>query len=129
MSDMSTYNVVFKYGAASANTSVRIKNFPAVLAPKSAIETTDLSSEARTYILGIRETPDRFDFSANWDKTVFNAINALDGEQYCELDFPDGSKFTWKGYISAANNEGGVNEVLEMTISVTPSTVPEFSAT
>lgn len=127
MADMSTYNVEFKYGATTADKTVKIKNFPAILAPKSAIETTCLSDEARTYILGIRETPERFDFGANWDKEVFDDINKLTAVQKCEVSFPDGAKFTWDGYISAANNEGGVNEVLEMTISVTPSTVPVFT--
>lgn len=126
MADISTYGVVLKYGAATADKTVRIKSFPEILAPRASIETTDLSDDARTYIQGLRETVERMDFEANWDKEVFADINAVTGVQKCELSFPDGSKFTWDGYISASNAGGGVSEVLAMTISITPSTVPEF---
>ena len=54
-------------------------------------------------------------------------LNALSGEQECTLTFSDGSKFTWEGYVSASINEGSVDAVLEMTISVTPSTVPVWT--
>lgn len=125
---ISTYQAVFKYGASSANTAIDIKSFPQILAPRTALETTTMSDDARTYIQGIRETPDSFDFTCNWDKTVFNTINALTTAQKCLLQFSDGSSFSWDGYISAANNDGDVNAVVEMTISVTPTTVPVFAA-
>lgn len=57
-----------------------------------------------------------------------SAINALTAAQKCELAFSDGSKYTWDGYLSASVNEGAVDEVLEMTITATPSTVPVFTA-
>lgn len=126
---ISTYQAVLKYGATSSpSTTIDIKSFPQILAPRTSLETTTMSDDARTYIQGIRETPDSFDFTCNWDKTVFNTINSLTAEQYCELDFSDGSSFSWKGYMSAANNDGDVNAVVEMTISVTPTTVPVFAA-
>ena len=62
----------------------------------------------------------------NWDAEVFAEINALTEVQKCELAFSDGSKFTFDGYLSASNNEGSVNAVAEMTVSVMPATVPVF---
>lgn len=125
---ISTYQAVFKYGATTPTTQIDIKSFPQILAPRSSLETTTMSDDAQTFIQGIRQTPDTFEFTCNWDKTVMAAINALAAVQKCELDFSDGSKFTWDGYISCANNDGDVDSVIEMTVSVTPTTVPVFAA-
>ncbi len=125
---LSTYNTKLKYGASSADTEIIIKDFPSVLGKRSALETTTLSDDAQTYIPGIRQQSETFDFTANYDKTVLSTINALTAVQKCELEFSDGSKFTWDGYISASVNEGAVDGVLEMTISITPTSVPAFTA-
>ena len=124
---LSTYNTTLKYGASSADTAITIKDFPSVLGKRSALETTTLSDDAQTYIPGIRQQSETFDFTANYDKTVLSTINALTAVQKCELAFSDGSKFTWDGYISASVNEGAVDGVLEMTISITPTSVPVFA--
>ena len=125
---ISTYGTTFKYGATSADTELAIKSYPEILAKRAALETTTLQSDAKTYIPGVRETPDSFPFTLNWDADVFAAINALEDVQKCELAFSDGSKFTFDGYLSASNNEGSVNAVAEMTVSVMPATVPVFVA-
>lgn len=123
---MSTYGTTFKYGSDSASKELAIKSYPEILAKRSALETTTLSDDAKTYIPGIRETPDSFPFTMNYDAAIFAEINALDGVQKCELKFSDGSGFTFDGYLSASNNEGSVNAVAEMTVSVMPATVPVF---
>lgn len=125
---ISTYGVTLKYGADSPTTTVVIKSFPEILAKRAALETTTLSDDAQTYIQGIRETPDSFDFEANYDASVMDTINKLDEVQKCALTYSDGSGFTWDGYLSAANTSGDVNAVAGMTISVTPTTPPVFSA-
>ena len=125
---ISTYGVTLKYGSDSATTGIAIKDFPSLLGKRSALETTTLSDDAQTYIEGIRQQSETFDFTANYDKTVFSTLNGLTGVQKCELAFSDGSKFTWDGKISASVNEGSVDGVVEMTISITPSTVPVFAA-
>ena len=124
---ISTYGVVLKYGETTPENTIAIKSFPQLLAERSHIDVTTLSDDAKIYIDGIRQTPESFSFTANWDKEVFNDLNSLDAAQKCELDFPDGSKFTWDGLISVANNEGSVDAVVEMTINVTPVTVPVFT--
>lgn len=105
-----------------------IKDFPAILGERSALETTTLSDDAQTYIAGIRQTSESFPFLANYDSTVYAEINALTGnENECKLTFSDGSGYSWKGAVSASINEGSVDAVLEMTISITPSTVPVWA--
>lgn len=106
-----------------------IKDFPSILGQRSALETTDLSSDAQTFIQGIRQQSDNFPFLANYDATVYDEINKLTGEQECKLTFSDGSGYSWSGFVSASVNEGSVDAVLEMTISVTPSTVPVWTKT
>lgn len=121
---ISTYGVSLKYGADSPTTELRVKDFPSLLGKRSSLETTDLLSDAQTFISGIRQQSESFDFTANYDPAVYAAINNLDEIQKCSLTFSDGSGYTWDGYLSASVNEGAVDAVLEMTISITPSTVP-----
>lgn len=124
---ISTYGVTLKYGASSAMTAVTIKDFPSLLGKRSSLETTSLSDDAQTFIAGIRQQSESFDFLANYDAEVYATLNSLNGEQSWELSFSDGSKYTWQGSVSVSVNEGSVDAVLEMTISVTPSTVPVWS--
>ena len=120
---ISSYNTKLTIGTKD----YPIKDFPELLGGRSALETTTLVDDAQTYIPGIRQTSESFDFLANYDATQYAELNALSGEQECELKFSDGSGFTWNGAVSARINEGSVDAVLEMTISVVPSTVPVWA--
>lgn len=120
---ISSYNTKLSIGEKDYD----IKDFPSILGKRSALETTTLSDDAQTYISGIRQTEESFDFVTNYDATVYAEINALTGDQECKLTFGDGSNYSWNGGVSASVNEGSVDAVLEMTISVTPSTVPVWA--
>lgn len=121
---LSTKGVKLAYGTSTPQTDIVIKSFPSILGKRSALETTTLSDDAQTFIPGIMQQEESFDFTANYDASVYNTINGLKDIQKCSLTFPDGSKYTWDGYISASVNEGDVDAVIEMTISITPSSVP-----
>ena len=84
--EITTYLAKLSYGASTPTTSIDIKSFPSILAPKSAVEVTNMADGARRYIQGIRETPENFEFTANWDATVFTALNALNSETLDELN-------------------------------------------
>lgn len=122
-----TYQTTLKYGADSPTTPITIKDFPSLLGKRSAIETTTLSDDAQTFLEGIRQQSETFDFLANYDPAVYETINGLSGVQKCALTFSDGSGYTWDGYISASVNEGGVDAVVEMTISIVPASVPVWA--
>lgn len=124
---ISSFNTVLKYGATSPTTVVTIKDFPSLLGQRSALETTTLSDDAQTFIPGIRQQSESFAFLANYDPTVYDTINKLAAVQKCALVYSDGSGYTWDGYISASVNEGSVDSVVEMTISITPTTVPVWA--
>ena len=121
---LSTYGVSLKYGESTPQTAVVIKDFPSLLGKRSSLETTTLSDDAQTFIPGIRQQSESFDFVANYDPAVYSTLNGLKGDQSWSLTFSDGSGYTWKGGVSVSVNEGAVDAVLEMTISVTPSTIP-----
>ena len=121
---LSTYGVALKYGESTPQTAVVIKDFPSLLGKRSSLETTTLSDDAQTFIPGIRQQSESFDFVANYDPAVYSTLNGLKGDQSWSLTFSDGSGYTWKGGVSVSVNEGAVDAVLEMTISVTPSTIP-----
>ena len=120
---ISSFNTKLTIGAKE----YPIKDFPELLGARSALETTTLVDDAQTYIPGIRQTSESFDFLANYDATKYAELNAMSGEQECKLTFSDGSGFTWNGAVSARINEGSVDAVLEMTISVVPADVPVWS--
>lgn len=129
MAAMTAFGTVLKYGETSPDTQIAIKDTPVILAKRSSVETTTLSDDARTYIPGLRESSETFDFTANYEADVFDALNKLTKAQKCALTFNDGSGYTWDGNISASINEAAVDAVLEMTISITPTTVPVWSKT
>ena len=125
---ISTLGVSLRYGEASPTTELKIKDFPSLLGKRSSLETTDLSCDAQTFISGVRQQSESFDFLANYEPAVYEALNEMgNNELKWSLTFSDKSGFTWSGTVSVSVNEGSVDSVLEMTISVTPSTVPVWS--
>ena len=120
---INSYNTKLTVGSKEFS----IKDFPSILGKRSSLETTTLSDDAQTFISGIRQQSESFDFTANYEAAVYAEINALAGEQECKLTFGDGSNYSWNGTVSASVNEGSVDAVLEMTISVTPSSVPVWA--
>ena len=66
---------------------------------------------------------DSMQFTANFLLASYNSLktNAMkDG--YFELDFGTEGKATWQGQYDVYVSEGGVNDPVEMVISVYPST-------
>ena len=116
---MSTINTVLKAGdTASALTQLcKIKSYPQLGGEPESIETTDMEDKMSMSAM---------QFTANYDKEKFDEIKASsDKEQIYELDFgKDGAdgKYCWKGQHSVFVNEGAVNGLREMTISIMPST-------
>ena len=94
---ISSFGVSLKYGPETPTTAVVIKDFPSLLGKRSSLETTTLSDDAQTFIAGIRQQSESFDFTANYDPTVYNTLNALTAPQKWSLTFSDGSGYSWTG--------------------------------
>lgn len=130
----STYNTTLSHADSSDGPFEKlcdIKDFPDLGGDPEMLETTTLSDAAQTYIKGI-QSMDAMTFTANYDKTEYRKIKALDDGKthYFQLTFgvgtedtSDDSIFEWQGQLTVYANGGGVNEVVEMTIVISPSTV------
>lgn len=110
---------------------VDIKDFSDLGAAPEPIETTTLSDPARTYIPGIENTEQKT-YTCNYTAADYETLVALKGtEQNIAIWFgatesngvytPDGSlgKFVGKGYVDVYVNGGGVNEPVNMTVTLT----------
>lgn len=127
---ISSYNCVLKWGESSSalTKKVDIKDFPDLIGDPNLLETTTLSDAAQTYIPGIKSM-DLMTFTTNFTKTDFQACKADEGKTlFYSLEFSDGAKFTWQGQHTMGVPGKGVDEVIEATINIVPSTTVEFSA-
>ena len=113
---------------------VDIKSFPDLGGAPELLETTTLSDSMTTNIMGIQSL-DALEFECNYTKEDYAKLKALKGK---DSDFavwlggtetggvatPTGSdgKFEFKGQLSVYVNGGGVNEVVNMTVSIAAST-------
>lgn len=132
---ISTYKVfLMKKTGDTWGKLIDIKDFPDLGGSPELLETTTLSDKMQTYIPGIQSL-DALEFTANYTKADYTALKALDGE---ENDYAvwfggtesggvvtptgDSGKFAFKGALSVYASGGGVNEVVDMTITIAPST-------
>lgn len=107
------------------------KSIGSPMGTPNTIEITDLEMDTQSFIEGIK-TSDAIEVTANLDNAVFSTINALKGEtlEFIFLYGSDGVggalKVKRSGTVTATPNDvGGVDEVLEMTVTITPSTQAE----
>lgn len=134
---ISTYKIFLMKKASTSDTYekvIDIKDFPDLGGAPEMLETTTLSDKMQTYIPGIQSL-DALEFTANYTKEDFTKLKALEGkeESYAvwfggtesgSVLTPTGSdgKFEFKGQLSAFPVGGGVNEVVDMTVTIAPST-------
>lgn len=139
---ISTYKVFLMQKAAAEDAYTKlidIKEFPDLGGEPEMLETTTLSDKMQTYIAGIQSL-EGLSFTANYDKADFSKLKALEGkkEKYAVwfggsesggVVTPDGSngKFSFDGELSVYPVGGGVNEVVDMNITIAPSTVITFA--
>ena len=141
---ISTYKVYLMYkssAGASFEKLVDIKSFPDMGGAPEMLETTTLSDPMQTFIAGIQTLDTSgFQFTCNYTKASFTTLKALEGttKEYSVwfgastsngVDTPDGGdgKFDFEGQLSVWPNGGGVNEVVNMTVAIAPSTKVTFS--
>ena len=134
---ISTYKIFLMKKGDSGSTYeklIDIKEFPDLGGAPEMLETTTLSDNMQTYIPGVQSL-DALEFTANYTKADFTKLKALEGQ---ETEFavwfggtgeggtltPTGSdgKFEFTGQLSVFPVGGGVNEVVDMTITIAPST-------
>lgn len=108
-----------------------IKSYPALGGKRDQIEATDLEDYAQSFVPGV-QSMDSMDFTANYLLTTYLAVKAkaLTDLQYRLTMGKDGvdGVATWSGQHDVYKNEGSVNGVREMTITVYPSTKINIAA-
>lgn len=114
---------------------VDITEFPDLGTDPEMLETTTLSDDMQTFIMGIHGN-ESLTFNTNYDLDKYKEIKKLElkdewyavwfggSEQAGEI-IPNGDlgKFYFQGQLSVRVTGGGVNEVRGMSISIAPSTV------
>ena len=132
---ISTYKIFLMQKNASAwEKVVDIKEFPDLGGTPEMLETTTLSDKMQTYIPGIQSL-DALEFTSNYTLAEYKKLKALEGEdkEYAvwfggteagDTVTPTGSdgQFKFNGQLSVFPVGGGVNEVVDMTITIAPST-------
>lgn len=132
---ISTYKIFLMQKNTSAwEKVVDIKEFPDLGGIPEMLETTTLSDKMQTYIPGIQSI-DALEFTSNYTLADYKKLKALEGQdkEYAvwfggteagDTVTPTGSdgKFKFNGQLSVFPVGGGVNEVVDMTITIAPST-------
>lgn len=132
---ISTYKIFLMQKNADAwEKLIDIKEFPNLGGTPEMLETTTLSDKMQTYIPGIQSI-DALEFTSNYTLEDYKKLKALEGQdkEYAvwfggteagDTVTPTGSdgKFKFNGQLSVFPVGGGVNEVVDMTITIAPST-------
>ena len=124
---IATMNTILEYKNESEEfvKLVDIKDYPDLGSAPELIETTTLTeTERHTNIKGLQDATD-LTFTANYTLADYKKVKALEGEDHefqlkLGEDGVDGI-FRWKGELSVFLVGGGINEVREMTITITES--------
>ena len=127
---ISSFGVTLKWGtsAEAATKVVDIKDFPDLIGDPNLLETTTLSDAQVTNIPGIKGS-DLLTFTCNYTSADFQAVKATEGKpHHYVLEFSDGSAFTWQGQHTCGLPGKGVDEVVEFTVNVVPSSAVSFTA-
>lgn len=120
---------------------VPIKDYPDFLNEVNTIDVTNLQNAMHTYIMGLLDTGGTMDFTANYTKTDYGTVKALDDgtDHYLAIWFggtetggvvtPDGTdgKWAFKGQVKVGISGKGVDEAREMIIHVVPTTDMTFT--
>lgn len=125
---ISTYKTYLHYKSEGSYTKlIDIKDFPDLGGEPEMLETTTLSDKMQTYIPGIQSL-DALSFTCNYTKEDYARLNDITGEQDFAVLLGEGGEhgiFKFSGQLSVYVSGGGVNEVVNMTVSIAPSTVIE----
>lgn len=103
-----------------------IKDFPDLGGAPELLETTTLSDAAQTFINGIKSMS-ALEFTANYDDEVYDTLDAMKNttKKFAVWFGETGAsgKFNFDGQLAVWPVGGGVNAVVDMKISIAPSTV------
>lgn len=114
--------------AGSYKLLVKAKSIPAPVSAPNTVESTTLEDSAQTYEMGIK-TSDSKEITGNLEKEYLDGLDELGNKKLdiMQLYGIDGiggvAKYAYVGQATATPTDvGGVNEILEMAVTVIPNT-------
>ena len=127
---ISSYNAKLMKGTGTDTITwtqlLPVKTTPQLGGEPEQLETTTLDDNMQTFINGI-QTSEAMSFTANYDSDKYDDLKELENitNPYAVWFGNDGlgsdGKFSFKGQLSVYVNETEINGVVEMTITITPS--------
>lgn len=135
---ISSFNAKLMHGTGSSDSItwtqlIPVKTTPQLGGAPEMLETTTLDDNMQTFINGIQAS-EAMTFLANYDSEKYDELKALENktEKYAVWFGNDGDgsagKFSFSGQLSVFVNETSVNGVVEMTVTIVPSTPIEKDA-
>lgn len=110
------------------NLLVKAKSIPAPVSAPNTVESTTLEDDTQTFEMGIK-TSDTREITGNLEKEYLQAINEMVGEKidimhlYGTQGIGEVAKYAYVGQaVATPNDVGGVDEILEMTVTLIPNT-------
>lgn len=139
---ISTIYTFLMYASSSTYSKlVDIKEFPDLGGEPENVDVTSLSDTVRKYVTGVQDSGS-LTFTANYTVADYQTVKALAdgtskkfavwfGGTAGNPPTPTGTngKFSFEGTLSVFVNGGGVNDPVNMTIVIAPSTEITFSST
>lgn len=137
---INTYKTFLMHKASSTATTytklVDIKTKPRLIGTKEGLDATTMSDPIQVFIDGIITVDNAgYEFDANWDKTAFTTLKALEGTEHDYAVWYGGTetngvatptgtdgKFSFKGLLTVSDAEASVNAVQNMIINIRPTT-------
>lgn len=107
----------------------KIKTFPELGGTPEQIETTDLTDEIQTFVLGVQQL-DVMEFEANYSPAAFKKVQEQASKDlYYRIKLGKAGALgcvKWQGQHTARISEGEVNGAIGMIIACSASSVLEF---
>ena len=107
---------------------LRAKSIPSPTSAPNTVESTTMEDDAQTFEMGIKQS-DAKEFTGNLEKAYFDELLKVEGKKcdIIQLYGTDGiggvAKYAYVGQaIATPTDVGGVDEILEMSVTVIPNT-------
>lgn len=120
-------------GTTGAYTKIgNMQEFPDLLGEPETVDVTTLEDSYRHYIPGIQDVGGNMGFTFLYAPDLFNEVNGVTGLQSFQLTIPSAPAYgasgstgainiTWDGYMRPSIVGKGVNDALQFTLNVSPT--------
>ena len=122
--------VTFDDSVTTYDKVVDIKSDPDIGSGINMLESTTLSDEAQTFVPGIKQLGDGLTFTCNYTLENYRKLAEI---ERIELEYAiwygenkENGYVTWSGQLVPTISGGGVDEVREISITISNSDTPEW---